>query len=338
MFLIFYSFEGPLKEILTYKVEKNLSNLRIDQFLSLKNSDLSRTRIKNLILAGFLSQKERKIADPSHKVKEDEEYSLVIPPSRDPKPKGEKIDLEIIFEDSDLIVINKQKGLVVHPAPGNPNRTLVNALINHCGDSLSGIGGEKRPGIVHRLDKDTSGLLVIAKNDKSHNGLSEQFKNHGKDKKLIRAYKAIVWGIPKFSSGKISTFIGRSNKNRKKMAVFNEEKHNSRNAITHWKVLKKNKESNISLVECILETGRTHQIRVHLDHISHPVIGDPLYGHGYKTRINKTENNFKILIEKQSNSQALHAYKLGFEHPITKENLKFETEPPDTMQKIVLSF
>ena len=227
---------------------------------------------------------------------------------------------------------------MVHPAPGNPNRTLVNALINHCGDSLSGIGGEKRPGIVHRLDKDTSGLLVIAKNDKSHNGLSEQFKNHGKDKKLVRAYKAIVWGIPKFSSGKISTFIGRSDKNRKKMAVFTEEKHNSRNAITHWKVLKKNKENDISLIECILETGRTHQIRVHLDHISHPVIGDPLYGHGYKTRINKIKNNFKILIEKQSNSQALHAYKLGFEHPITKENLKFETKPPDTMQKIVLSF
>jgi len=228
--------------------------------------------------------------------------------------------------------------LVVHPAPGNPNKTLVNALINHCGNSLSGIGGEKRPGIIHRLDKDTSGLLVVAKNDRSHNGLASQFKNHGKDGKLMRAYKAIVWGIPTFSSGKISTFIGRSDRNRKKMMVVNDEKYKSKEAITHWKVLKKNDENNITLIECNLETGRTHQIRVHLDHISHPVLGDPLYGHGYKTRVNKLRSAMKTLVEKHGNTQALHAYKLGFEHPITNKNLIFETDPPETMTKIIESF
>ena len=254
------------------------------------------------------------------------------------KAIGEKIKLEIIYEDNDLIVINKQKGLVVHPAPGNPNKTLVNALINHCGISLSGIGGEKRPGIIHRLDKETSGLLVVAKNDKSHGGLAEQFKNHGRDGKLTRAYKAIVWGIPTFSSGIISTFIGRSDKNRKKMAVFSDEKYKSKKAVTHWKVLKKNNENNLALIECNLETGRTHQIRVHLDHISHPVLGDPLYGYGYKTRINKLKSSVKILAEKQGNSQALHAYKLGFEHPSTGEKLIFETDPPENMKNIIESF
>jgi 23S rRNA pseudouridine1911/1915/1917 synthase len=278
------------------------------------------------------------IIDPSYTVKENDICILKIPDAVEAKPAGEKIDLDIIYEDSDLIVVNKQKGLVVHPAPGNPNKTLVNALINHCGNSLSGIGGEKRPGIIHRLDKDTSGLLVVAKNDRSHNGLASQFKNHGKDGKLMRAYKAIAWGIPTFSSGKISTFIGRSDRNRKKMMVFNDEKYKSKEAITHWKVLKKNDENNITLIECNLETGRTHQIRVHLDHISHPVLGDPLYGHGYKTRVNKLRSAMKTLVEKHGNTQALHAYKLGFEHPITNKNLIFETDPPETMKKIIESF
>jgi len=327
-----------LENIVTYKVKKELSEIRLDQFLKQNIDDLSRTRLKKLIVDGFLKLNNKIIIDPSYTVKENDICILEIPDAVKAKPAGEKINLEIIYEDSDLIVINKPKGLVVHPAPGNPNKTLVNALINHCGNSLSGIGGEKRPGIVHRLDKDTSGLLVVAKNDRSHNDLSSQFKNHGKDGKLIRAYKAIVWGIPTFSSGKISTFIGRSDRNRKKMMVFSDEKYKSKEAITHWKVLKKNDENNITLIECNLETGRTHQIRVHLDHISHPVLGDPLYGNGYKTRINKLRSTIKILVEKHGNTQALHAYKLGFEHPITNENLIFETDPPETMKKIIESF
>ena len=327
-----------MKNIITHKVKKELSEIRLDQFLKKNITDLSRTRIKKLIIDGFLKINNRIIVDPSYNVKENDICSLEIPRAVKAKPIGEKIELEIIFEDNDLIVINKQKGLVVHPAPGNPNKTLVNALINHCGNSLSGIGGEKRPGIIHRLDKDTSGLLVVAKNDRSHNGLASQFKNHGKDGKLIRAYKAIVWGIPTFSSGKISTFIGRSDRNRKKMMVVDNEKYKSKEAVTHWKVLEKNNENNITLIECKLETGRTHQIRVHLDYISHPILGDPLYGQGYKTRINKLEPNIKFLVEKHGNTQALHAYKLGFKHPITNENLIFETDPPENMKKIIESF
>ena len=327
-----------MENIITHKVKKELSEIRLDQFLKKNIIHLSRTRIKKLIVDGFLKVNNRIIMDPSYNVRENDICILEIPEAIKAKPIGEKIDLEIIYEDNDLIVINKQKGLVVHPAPGNPNKTLVNALINHCGNSLSGIGGEKRPGIVHRLDKDTSGLLVVAKNDRSHNGLASQFKNHGKDGKLIRAYKAIVWGIPTFSSGKISTFIGRSDRNRKKMMVVDNEKYKSKEAVTHWKVLEKNNENNITLIECKLETGRTHQIRVHLDYISHPILGDPLYGQGYKTRINKLEPNIKFLVEKHGNTQALHAYKLGFKHPITNENLIFETDPPENMKKIIESF
>ena len=327
-----------MENIITHKVKKELSEIRLDQFLKKNIIHLSRTRIKKLIVDGFLKVNNRIIMDPSYNVRENDICILEIPEAIKAKPIGEKIDLEIIYEDNDLIVINKQKGLVVHPAPGNPNKTLVNALINHCGNSLSGIGGEKRPGIVHRLDKDTSGLLVVAKNDRSHNGLASQFKNHGKDGKLIRAYKALIWGIPTFSSGKISTFIGRSDRNRKKMMVINNEKYKSKEAITNWKVLGKNSENNITLIECKLETGRTHQIRVHLDYISHPILGDPLYGQGYKTRINKLEPNIKFLVEKHGNTQALHAYKLGFKHPITNENLIFETNPPENMKKIIESF
>ena len=327
-----------MKNIITHKVKKELSEIRLDQFLKKNIIHLSRTRIKKLIVDGFLKVNNRIIMDPSYNVRENDICILEIPEAIKARPIGEKIDLEIIFEDNDLIVINKQKGLVVHPAPGNQDKTLVNALINHCGNSLSGIGGEKRPGIVHRLDKDTSGLLVVAKNDRSHNGLASQFKNHGKDGKLIRAYKALIWGIPNFSSGKISTFIGRSDRNRKKMMVINNEKYKSKEAITNWKVLGKNSENNITLIECKLETGRTHQIRVHLDYISHPILGDPLYGQGYKTRINKLEPNIKFLVEKHGNTQALHAYKLGFKHPITNENLIFETDPPENMKKIIESF
>jgi 23S rRNA pseudouridine1911/1915/1917 synthase len=247
-----------LEKILSYKALVDDTGKRIDQFLASKEQDISRTRIKNLILEGALKLDNQVINDPSYKIKENDIYTLFIPEAKDPTPKGEDIKLKIIFEDESIIVIDKPKGLVVHPAPGNQSQTLVNALINHCGTSLSGIGGEKRPGIVHRLDKDTSGLIVVAKNDKSHNGLSEQFKNHGKDGRLIRSYKAIVWGVPRFSSGKISTLLGRSAKNRKKITVYDDEKPGRKLAITHWKIIKKDSVNNISSIECKLETGRTH--------------------------------------------------------------------------------
>ena len=304
-----------MEKILSYKALVDDTGKRIDQFLASKEQDISRTRIKNLILEGALKLDNQVINDPSYKIKENDIYTLFIPEAKDPTPKGEDIKLKIIFEDE--------------------SQTLVNALINHCGTSLSGIGGEKRPGIVHRLDKDTSGLIVVAKNDKSHNGLSEQFKNHGKDGRLIRSYKAIVWGVPRFSSGKISTLLGRSAKNRKKITVYDDEKPGRKLAITHWKIIKKDSVNNISLIECKLETGRTHQIRVHLDHLSHPVIGDPLYGQGYKTRIEKLDDKMKKLVKNLNNKQALHAEQLGFEHPISKENHIFQSDPPKEMLDII---
>ena len=326
------------KSILTYKVSDDELGLRLDQFLSKNIKNLSRSRIKTLINERNvikINEKEQVvIKDPSKKVKTGESYLVNIPKPVDPKPKPQEIPLEILYEDNDLIVINKPVGLVVHPAPGNYENTLVNALIAHCGQSLSGISGEKKPGIVHRLDKDTSGVMVVAKNDKTHEGLSKQFASHGKDGKLIRSYKALVWGIPNIQSGKVETYIGRSNNNRKKMAAFKEEKKGRKLAITFWKRIKFNKELDISIIECNLETGRTHQIRVHLTHLGLPVIGDQVYGTGFKSKINKYDNQIKKILISNSHRQALHAYKLGFEHPLTKESLLFKTDLPQDMQEI----
>ena len=197
------------------------------------------------------------------------------------------LTLELRLYEYHPFIADKPAGLVVHPGAGNTEKTLVNALVNYCEGNLSSIGGELRPGIVHRLDKDTSGLLVIAKNDKAHKTLSKQFSNHGRDGKLIRSYKALVWGIPHLQSGKIETYLGRSLKNRKKIAIFSEEKKGRRFAITHWNKIKSNRELDISEIECNLETGRTHQIRVHLSHIGIPIIGDQVYGTGFKSKLNK---------------------------------------------------
>ena len=327
------------KNILTYKVSDDELGLRLDQFLSKNIENLSRSRIKTLINESNvikINEKEQVvIKDPSKKVKTGESYLVNIPKPVDPKPKPQEIPLEILYEDNDLIVINKPVGLVVHPAPGNYENTLVNALIAHCGQSLSGISGEKKPGIVHRLDKDTSGVMVAAKNDKTHEGLSKQFASHGKDGKLIRSYKALVWGIPNIQSGKVETYIGRSNNNRKKMAAFKEEKKGRKLAITFWKRIKFNRELDISIIECNLETGRTHQIRVHLTHLGIPVIGDQVYGTGFKSKINKYDNKIKKILISNSHRQALHAYKLGIEHPLTKESLLFKTDLPQDMQEIL---
>ncbi len=227
----------------------------------------------------------------------------------------EPIALDIVYEDGDLIVIDKPPGLVVHPGAGNETGTLVNALIAHCGESLSGIGGVKRPGIVHRLDKDTSGLLVVAKNDRAHKALSEQFAAHGRDGRLERAYLAIVWGVPERPRGSVEGAIARSTANRQKMAVSRAA--SARDAITHYEVLETFGTPPVaSLLRCVLETGRTHQIRLHMAHIGHPLLGDMTYGSGFKTSERRLPEAARDAL-KSLNRQALHATLLGFEHPAT---------------------
>ena len=288
---------------------------RVDKFLSSALAELSRTRLKSLIEEGQVTLGGVKLTNPSHRVKSGDELNIEVPVPRPPLPKGQEIALNIEFEDDDLIVLEKPPGLVVHPAPGNPDRTLVNALIAHCGSSLSGIGGEARPGIVHRLDKDTSGLMLAAKNDYSHHHLAAQFADHTLD----RAYLALVWGVVSPNQGKISGNIGRNPGNRKKMAVV---PYGGKTALTSYK-LQKALGDWASLVECRLATGRTHQIRVHMASIGHSVIADNLYGGGIKSAIKKRAPEFCERAA-QLDRQALHAYLLGFIHPRTGKRLRFE--------------
>ena len=288
---------------------------RVDKFLSSALAELSRTRLKSLIEEGQVTLGGVKLTNPSHRVKSGDELNIEVPVPRPPLPKGQAIALNIEFEDDDLIVLEKPPGLVVHPAPGNPDRTLVNALIAHCGSSLSGIGGEARPGIVHRLDKDTSGLMLAAKNDYTHRHLAAQFADHTLD----RAYLALVWGVVSPNQGKITGNIGRNPGNRKKMAVV---PYGGKTALTSYK-LQKTLGDWASLVECRLATGRTHQIRVHMASIGHSVIGDNLYGGGIKSAIKKRAPEFCERAAKLDR-HALHAYLLGFIHPRTGKRLRFE--------------
>jgi len=242
------------------------------------------------------------------------------------EPQPEAMALAIVYEDKDVIVIDKPAGVVVHPGAGNETGTLVNALIAHCGDSLSGIGGVRRPGIVHRLDKDTSGLLVVAKNDQAHHGLSEQFAAHGRDGRLQRTYLAIVWGMPERRQGTISAAIGRSSANRQKMAV--SKSGAARAAVTHYDVIETLGSPPVaSLIRCRLETGRTHQIRVHMAHIGHPLLGDAAYGSGFRSSAKKLDRAAQEAL-KSLNRQALHATTLAFEHPGTGRPLQFVSPAP----------
>ena len=304
--------------------------IRLDIFLLEYLKNISRTKIQKLINKGLIRIDDF-IVKPSYKLKGKEniyvEYAQ-FETNHDLLGK-ENIPIEIIYEDSELLAINKKAGMVVHPGAGNKNGTLLNGLLYHF-DSLSNLNSS-RPGIIHRLDKNTSGIMLIAKNDESHYFLSEQFAS----RTIKRTYVALVWGDVKEEKGTITGNIGRNKKNRKIMTVFQDE-NEGKHAVTHYEVLERFR--YVTLVKCHLETGRTHQIRVHLDHISHPVLGDPLYGYGYKTRINKLKSSVKVLVEKQGNSQALHAYKLGFEHPSTGEKLIFETDPPENMKSIIESF
>ena len=299
---------------------------RLDRLLAQHLSQLSRSRIKALIVAGHVTADGVTLSDPSYRVKPGQTYAIAVPDARPAKPQGQSIDLDVVYEDADLIVVNKPAGMVIHPAPGNPDRTLVNALIAHCGTSLSGIGGEIRPGIVHRLDKDTSGLIVAAKNDQTHRALSAAFAAHD----IERAYLAIVWGRPAPAAGEIGGSIGRHPTHRKKMAVV---ARGGKAALTRYRVLRPLGPA-ASLVECRLATGRTHQIRVHMAAIGHPVVGDPTYGRMTTARSSVLEEGTRQAVQ-DFHRQALHAYLLGFRHPGSGEAVRWEAEIPSDMKRLL---
>ena len=300
---------------------------RLDRFLgqaaTTRRIALSRTRLKALIEAGEVRIDENVVRDPSTRLAAGTRIVFEAPPAEESTIAGEDIQLAVVYEDEHLIVIDKPAGLVVHPAPGHAAGTLVNALIRHCGTSLSGIGGVKRPGIVHRLDKDTSGLLVVAKTDAAHRGLAELFADHGRTGSLEREYLALVWGGFDVTAGKVAAPIGRDTRNREKMAVMSAER--GRHATTHWRM--EEALGRASLVACQLETGRTHQIRVHMASIGHPLLGDSVYGSGFKTKAALLGNRARSALTALGR-QALHASVLGFEHPATGESLRFESRPP----------
>ena len=303
---------------------------RLDRFLSQTAEGFSRTRLKALIEAGFVSVDGETAADPARKLGPGAVVTLDAPPAEDTTVIGEDIPLDVVFEDAHLIVVNKPAGLVTHPAPGHPGGTLVNALIRHCGDSLSGIGGVKRPGIVHRLDKDTSGLIVAAKTDAAHQGLADLFADHGRSGSLVREYAALVWNGFRQTAGTIDAALGRHPHSRERMTVVNEAR--GRHAVTHWRV-----EAALgpaALLRCRLETGRTHQIRVHLAHIGHPLLGDSVYGAGFKTKANRLDERPRATLA-ALNRQALHAQTLGFEHPATSQPMFFERPPPQDFMNLV---
>ena len=307
-------------------INKQLSSQRLDKVLVSKLEGYSRTQIKTLILNGNVCLDEKEIKDPSYITKENENYFINIILKQETKHSAENIDLNIIFEDEDLIVINKPPNLVMHPAPGNESGTLVNALMHYTNNQLSNLDDNSRPGIVHRLDKDTSGILVVAKNNNVHINLAEQFKEHT----ISRRYKAIVWGTPDNQS--IEGYIERNRKNRKKMSLNNKGfgKYSKTD-------IKLEKTFGIaSIVDCHLHTGRTHQIRLHLTSKNSPIIGDKIYGKSKINQFGKDKNTFnKFMILKNFERQALHAYHLGFDHPISKKRMDFDIEIPEDFKNLI---
>lgn len=319
----------------TLTVGPEQAGQRLDKALALLAGEISRARLQQVIKEGGVSLNGAVFSDGSRKVVEGDTIALVMPAAKPADPVGQDIPLDIVYEDEHLVVIDKPAGLVVHPAGGHEDGTLVNALIAHCGESLSGIGGVRRPGIVHRLDKDTSGLLVVAKNDRAHQKLAKQFADHGRTGPLQRAYLAIAWGVPRLREGTIDAPIERSTRNREKMTVVKEGR--GREAITHIELLERyppllkgldETEPLASLIECRLETGRTHQIRVHMSHIGHPLLGDQLYGSGFATKAVRLPADAQAALATLGR-QALHAAILGFEHPASGEEMLFESEPPE---------
>ena len=317
----------------TVTIGADEAGLRLDRVLAAHLAQLSRSRLKALIVAGHVTIAGRTIRDPAAAVKSGDMVKVSLPPPEPAVPQGEEIPLTIVYEDDAIIVIDKPKDLVVHPAAGHASGTLVNALIAHCGDSLSGIGGVKRPGIVHRLDKDTTGLMIVAKTDKAHRALAKQFAEKGEGP-LRRGYLAVVWGAPGKPKGTIDAPLGRHPQARDKQAV----RSNGRAAVTHWQVLERftppgAKTPGASLLACTLETGRTHQIRVHMAHIRHPIVGDALYGSGLKlprgagTELTEALRGFR--------RQALHAERLEFEHPARSVTVAVDAPRPADLDALV---
>ncbi|MBK8456595.1 MAG: RluA family pseudouridine synthase [Phyllobacteriaceae bacterium] len=327
--------EAPARIVLT--AGPDAAGRRLDQWLAeTLKPDYSRSRLQALARAGALSIDGVVVADPGRKLKGGEALLLALPEAEAAEPAGENLPLTILHEDADLIVIDKPAGLVVHPGAGNPAGTLVNALIHHCGDSLSGIGGVKRPGIVHRLDKDTSGVMVVAKNDRAHRALAEAFADHGRDGVLERAYLALVWGIPDRAEGVIEAPLGRASADRTLRAVVRHTHPDARQAVTHWRRMERFGDA-AALVECRLETGRTHQIRVHMAHFGHPLIGDPDYGQGFRTKANRLPEPLRGRVTAFPR-QALHARLLAFAHPADGRLMRFETDPPADLADLIAGF
>ena len=309
---------------------------RLDRVLADHVEGLSRSRAQALIRAGAVTRAEKTISDPGHRVKPGDTFELQVPEAEAAEPAGENIALDVVYEDKALIVIDKPAGLVVHPSAGHMAGTLVNALIAHCGATLSGIGGVRRPGIVHRLDKDTSGLLVIAKTDKAHQGLADQFAAHGRDGRMSRRYLALVWGTLDRRSGLVDAPLGRSAANRTRIAI--DRSLHGRNAVTRYHVTETFAGAEgkpvASLLNLELETGRTHQIRVHMAHLGHPVMGDPVYGAGFKASAAKLSTRAAEALQALAR-QALHATSLAFEHPVTRKKLAFDRPPPADMLRLI---
>jgi 23S rRNA pseudouridine1911/1915/1917 synthase len=297
---------------------------RLDRALARLLPELSRSRLKGLIEAGQVSRDGATVREPSTRVKAGQNFAIILPNPQPATPAAQSIALTILYEDDDLIVIDKPAGLVVHPAPGNQDLTLVNALLAHCGESLTGIGGVLRPGIVHRLDKDTSGVLVAAKSARAHAGLVQQFAR----RTAARSYLAVVWGCPNPAAGAVDAPIGRSPANRKKMAVVTR---GGKAALTRYRTLRRYAGGAAALLECRLATGRTHQIRVHLAHIGHALVGDAVYG--------RTRRGAPAVAAAAARigRQALHANSLGFVHPISGETLSFASPPPGDMKELMAS-
>jgi 23S rRNA pseudouridine1911/1915/1917 synthase len=305
---------------------------RLDRVLATQVPALSRSRLKALILAGQVTVEARTVRDPAAAVNSGDIITVTLPEPEPAKPAAEAIPLDIVYEDDALIVLDKPAGLVVHPAAGHASGTLVNALIAHCGDSLSGIGGVKRPGIVHRLDKDTTGLMVVAKNDRAHRRLSNQFADK-REGPIERDYLALVWGAPDRPRGTIDAPLDRHPHAREKRAV----RQGGREAVTHWEVVERYNGADgkpvASLLACRLETGRTHQIRVHLAHIGHPVMGDETYATGFRTKVSRLSPAAQQALAALGR-QALHAEHLAFEHPVSGEILDFRAELPGDMAQL----
>ena len=319
------------KKIFQLSGVNDFNSSRLDKFLQIKLTNFSRTKIQKLIHEGFVKINDKSVNETSKKIKNDDKIEIAFPPPKETNIKSTKMNLDILHEDDDIVVINKAPGVVVHPGAGNYDKTIVNGLLFHCKNNLSGIGGKLRPGIVHRIDKDTSGVIVVAKNDRSHIYLSKQFSEHS----IKRIYESVIWGSLRPLNGRIIENISRSTRNRQLMAV---SKNKGKKAITNYKTLKVFKNINlpkISLVECKLETGRTHQIRVHMNFKGNPIVGDKSYGKT-KIKFKKIDKNVEKNL-KDFNRQALHAKSLGFIHPKTRKEIFFEADRPKDFDLLIKS-